>query len=104
VLFSPGVDFEKGGLGVNLCPGDKHLLAGPVILPQHHIPQCGEPSRDQNSGSYWTAARRGLEATSRKHRVTIATLTQWRDGFFAGGEAERTRCDTFTPFLKIGSR
>ena len=28
-----------------------------------------------------------LEATSRKHRVTIATLTQWRDRFLAGGEA-----------------
>jgi hypothetical protein len=28
-----------------------------------------------------------LEATSRKHRVTVATLTQWRDRFLAGGEA-----------------
>ena len=28
-----------------------------------------------------------LEATSRKYRVTIATLTQWRDRFLAGGEA-----------------
>src|SRR6476646_11992581 len=28
-----------------------------------------------------------LEATSRKHRVTIAALTQWRDRFLAGGEA-----------------
>jgi transposase-like protein len=28
-----------------------------------------------------------LESTSRKHRVTIATLTQWRDRFLAGGEA-----------------
>ena len=28
-----------------------------------------------------------LEATSRKHRVTIATLTHWRDRFLAGGEA-----------------
>ena len=27
-----------------------------------------------------------LEATSRKHRVTVATLTQWRDCFLAGGE------------------
>ena len=28
-----------------------------------------------------------LEAASRKHRVTIATLTEWRDRFLAGGEA-----------------
>jgi transposase-like protein len=28
-----------------------------------------------------------LEATSRKHRVTVATLTEWRDRFLAGGEA-----------------
>jgi transposase-like protein len=27
-----------------------------------------------------------LDATSRKHRVTIATLTQWRDRFLAAGE------------------
>ena len=28
-----------------------------------------------------------LEATSRRHRVTVATLTEWRDRFLAGGEA-----------------
>ena len=28
-----------------------------------------------------------LESTSRKYRVTIDTLTEWRDGFLAGGEA-----------------
>jgi hypothetical protein len=28
-----------------------------------------------------------LESTSGKHRVTIATLTEWRDRFLAGGEA-----------------
>jgi transposase-like protein len=27
-----------------------------------------------------------LEATSRKHRVTVATLSAWRDRFLAGGE------------------
>ena len=27
-----------------------------------------------------------LESTSRKHRVTIATLTEWRDRFLANGE------------------
>jgi hypothetical protein len=28
-----------------------------------------------------------LESTSRKHRVTVATLTEWRERFLAGGEA-----------------
>ena len=28
-----------------------------------------------------------LESTSRKHRVTAATLTEWRDRSLAGGEA-----------------
>ena len=28
-----------------------------------------------------------LESTSRKYRVTIATLTEWRDRFLAGGES-----------------
>jgi hypothetical protein len=28
-----------------------------------------------------------LESTSRKHRLTAATLTGWRDRFLAGGEA-----------------
>jgi transposase len=27
-----------------------------------------------------------LESTSRKHRVTVATLTDWRDRFLAAGE------------------
>jgi hypothetical protein len=28
-----------------------------------------------------------LESTSRKYRVTAATLTEWRDRFLAGGES-----------------
>ena len=28
-----------------------------------------------------------VEGTSRKHRVTAATLTEWRERFLAGGEA-----------------
>ena len=28
-----------------------------------------------------------LESTSRKYRVTVATLTEWRERFLAGGEA-----------------
>ena len=49
-------------------------------------------------GGRWSAGRKvsvilellrgaDLEATSRKHRVTVATLTQWRDRFLSGGES-----------------
>lgn len=49
-------------------------------------------------GGRWSAKRKlsvilellrgaDLEATSRKHRVTAATLSDWRDRFLAGGEA-----------------
>jgi transposase len=45
----------------------------------------------------WSAKRKGsivlellrgadLESTSRKHRVTVATLTEWRDRFLFNGE------------------
>lgn len=48
-------------------------------------------------GGRWSAKRKmsvilellrgaDLEATSRKHRVTVATLTAWRDRFLAAGE------------------
>jgi transposase len=50
-----------------------------------------------SGGGRWSAKRKlsvilevlrgaDLESTSRKHRVTIATLTEWRDRFLAGGE------------------
>lgn len=49
-------------------------------------------------GGRWSAKRKvavilellrgaDLESTSRKHRVTLATLTEWRDRFLVGGEA-----------------
>lgn len=49
-------------------------------------------------GGRWSAKRKvsvvlellrgaDLESTSRKYRVTAATLSQWRDRFLAGGEA-----------------
>jgi hypothetical protein len=48
-------------------------------------------------GGRWSARRKvsvilellhgaDLESTSRKHRVTVATLSEWRDRFGAGGE------------------
>jgi len=55
------------------------------------------PESSPAGGGRWSTKRKmsvvlellrgaDLEATSRKHRVTIATLTQWRDRFLAGGE------------------
>jgi transposase len=49
-------------------------------------------------GGRWSAKRKmsvilemlrgaDLESTSRQHRVTVATLSEWRDRFLAGGEA-----------------
>jgi transposase len=49
-------------------------------------------------GGRWSAKRKvsvilellrgaDLETTSRKHRVTAATLSHWRDRFLSGGEA-----------------
>jgi transposase len=49
-------------------------------------------------GGRWSAQRKvsvilellrgaDLESTSRKHRVTVATLTDWRERFLSGGEA-----------------
>ena len=49
-------------------------------------------------GGRWSAKRKvsvilellhgaDVETTSRKHRVTAATLTEWRNRFLAGGEA-----------------
>ena len=48
-------------------------------------------------GGRWSSSRKAsvilellrgadLESTSRKHRVTVATLTDWRDRFLAAGE------------------
>jgi len=57
------------------------------------------PESSANAGGgRWSANRKvsvilellrgaDLESTSRKYRVTAATLTQWRDRFLAGGEA-----------------
>ena len=49
-------------------------------------------------GGRWSSSRKvsvilellrgaDLETTSRKHRVTVATLTDWRDRFLAAGES-----------------
>src|ERR687883_904466 len=57
----------------------------------------GPESSAGAGGGRWSAQRKvsvilellrgaDLESTSRKYRVTAATLTQWRDRFLAGGE------------------
>ena len=60
-----------------------------------------EPAPESSAGAgggRWSAKRKmsvilellrgaDLETTSRKHRVTVAKLTEWRDRFLAGGEA-----------------
>src|SRR5512133_1462431 len=76
--------------------------------PKKHDPAAPEggrrPTEDAPEssaaagGGRWSAKRKvsiilellrgaDVESTSRKHRVTVATLTQWRDRFLAGGEA-----------------
>ena len=58
-------------------------------------------------GGRWSAKRKvsvilellrgaDLESTSRKHRVTAATLSAWRDRFLAGGEAHLKTRETDT--------
>lgn len=55
-------------------------------------------SSASTGGGRWSARRKvsvvlellrgaDLESTSRKQRVTVATLTEWRDCFLAAGEA-----------------
>jgi transposase-like protein len=56
------------------------------------------PESSAAGGGRWSAKRKtsvilellrgaDLEDTSRKYRVTVATLTEWRDRFLASGEA-----------------
>ena len=55
-------------------------------------------SAGRAGGGRWSASRKvsvilellrgtDLESTSRKYRVTVATLTEWRDRFLTAGEA-----------------
>lgn len=55
------------------------------------------PESSAAGGGRWSAKRKvsvvlellrgaDLEGASRKHRVTVATLSDWRDRFLAGGE------------------
>ena len=61
-------------------------------------------SSPASGGGRWSSKRKlsvilellrgaDLESTSRKHRVTIATLTEWRGRLLTGGEAGRAKAD-----------
>ena len=69
--------------------------SGPGLL-HSALPDASESSATAGGGR-WSAKRKvsvilellrgaDLESTSRKYRVTAATLSQWRDRFLAGGE------------------
>jgi transposase len=60
--------------------------------------QAPESSASRAGAGRWSAPRKAsvvlellrgaeLETTSRKYRVTVATLSEWRDAFLAHGEA-----------------
>ena len=72
--------------------------SGPAEGARRATEQGPESSAASAGGGRWSAQRKvsvilellrgaDLESTSRKHRVTVATLTDWRERFVAGGEA-----------------
>ncbi|MFN7932745.1 MAG: helix-turn-helix domain-containing protein [Bryobacteraceae bacterium] len=69
--------------------------------PEGRLSKTPEESSAGGGAGRWSAKRKmsvilellrgmDLDAASRKHRVTIATLTEWRDRFHSGGEANET--------------
>ena len=80
-----------------MCTTKKHD-SGAAEGARRATEQSPESSAAAGGLGRWSAKRKAsvvlellrgadLESTSRKYRVTIATLTEWRDGFLAGGEA-----------------
>jgi transposase len=78
-----------------MSTGNKHD-SGAAQGARRATEQASESSAA--AGGRWSARRKtsvilellrgaDLEATSRKYRVTVATLTEWRDRFLAIGEA-----------------
>ena len=79
-----------------MSTGKKHD-SGAAEGARRATEQASESS-PASGGGRWSSKRKlsvilevlrgaDLESTSRRHRVTIATLTEWRDRFLAGGEA-----------------
>ena len=64
--------------------------SGRAIEPPESLPAVGVgrwSSRRKVSVIVELLRGADLESTSRKYRVTVATLTEWRDRFLASGEA-----------------
>ena len=57
-------------------------------MPRNRPPEPRRPvaGQTQSLRRLGTVTRVDLESTSRKYRVTAATLIEWRDRFLAGGE------------------
>ena len=79
-----------------ICPHQRRTILGPPRESEQRL--RASESSTLPGGGRWSSKRKlsvileilrgaDLETTSRKHRVTIATLTEWRDRFLAGGEA-----------------
>jgi transposase len=80
----------------NACPTRRNKMqgrpkeAGRLRMPLHRWrpPAGADGHLNARYRSSWNSSGApDLESTSRKHRVTAATLTEWRDRFLAGGEA-----------------
>ena len=80
-----------------LCPRENSKRLGPRREPGGR-PQRPQPRRRSSGTGRWSARRKvsvvievlkgeSLESLSRRHGVTAAKLSQWRDDFVAGGEA-----------------
>jgi hypothetical protein len=78
-------------------PNEKKLDSGASEGARRATEDAPESSARAGAGR-WSAKRKisvvlellrgaDLESTSRKYRVTAATLIEWRDRFLAGGEA-----------------
>lgn len=78
-------------------PNEKKHDSGASAGVRRATEDAPESSARDGAGR-WSAKRRvsvvlellrgaDLESTSRKYRVTAATLIEWRDRFLAGGEA-----------------
>lgn len=76
-------------------PNEKKHDSGASEGARRATEDASESSANAGGGR-WSARRKvsvilellrgaDLESTSRKYRVTAATLTQWRDRFLAGG-------------------
>ena len=78
-----------GRPGISVDSGLGESDEGEIPCPQETSAAAGGRWSARRKMSVILELLRGadLEATSRKYRVTVATLSQWRDSFLASGEA-----------------